>query len=72
MDAIPDFIKNSGLFSGNDLGLLANVAALPSPEEVVIFVKENFAQTIYRTGRAMINRQFGLLAPFIDVETIAQ
>lgn len=42
VDAIPDFIKNSGLFSGNDLGLLANVAALPSPEEVVIFVKENF------------------------------
>ena len=32
----------------------------------------DFAQTIYRTGRAMINRQFGLLAPFIDVETIAQ
>ena len=42
VDAIPDFIKNSGLFSGNDLGLLANVAALPSPAEVVIFVKENF------------------------------
>ena len=32
----------------------------------------DFAQTIYRTGRAMINRQMGLLAPFIDVETIAQ
>ena len=42
VDAIPDFIKNSGLFSGNDLGLLANVAALPSPEEVVIFVREKF------------------------------
>jgi len=42
VDAIPDFIKNSGMFTGNDLGLLANVAALPSPAEVAIFVKENF------------------------------
>ena len=42
VDAIPDFIKNSGLFTGNDLGVLANVAALPSPAEVAIFVKENF------------------------------
>ena len=42
VDAIPDFVKKSGLFSGNDLGLLANVDALPSPEEVAIFVKQNF------------------------------
>ena len=42
VDAIPDFIKHSGLFNGNDLGLLGNVEALPSPEEVAIFVKENF------------------------------
>lgn len=42
VDAIPEFIKNSGVFCGNDLGLLANVDALPSPEEVAIFVKQNF------------------------------
>jgi flavin reductase (DIM6/NTAB) family NADH-FMN oxidoreductase RutF len=42
VDAIPDFVKKSGLFSGNDLGLLANIDALPSPEEVAIFVKQNF------------------------------
>ncbi|MFZ4435475.1 MAG: flavin reductase family protein [Flavobacterium psychrophilum] len=42
VDAIPDFIKNSGLFTGNDLGVLANVSTLPSPAEVAIFVKENF------------------------------
>jgi flavin reductase (DIM6/NTAB) family NADH-FMN oxidoreductase RutF len=42
VDAIPEFIKKSGLFSGNDLGLLGNVDALPSPEEVAIFVKQNF------------------------------
>ena len=32
----------------------------------------DFAQTIYRTGRAMINRQMGLLTPFLDTETICQ
>ena len=32
----------------------------------------DFAQTIFRTGRSMVNRQFGLLAPFIDTESIAQ
>ena len=42
VDAIPDFVKKSGLFSGNDLGILANIDALPSPEEVAIFVKQNF------------------------------
>jgi hypothetical protein len=42
VDAIPDFVKKSGLFSGNDLGVLANIDALPSPEEVAIFVKQNF------------------------------
>ncbi|MBU3680648.1 MAG: flavin reductase family protein [Flavobacterium sp.] len=42
VDAIPDFVKKSGLFSGNDLGVLANIDTLPTPEEVAIFVKQNF------------------------------
>jgi flavin reductase (DIM6/NTAB) family NADH-FMN oxidoreductase RutF len=42
VDAIPDFVKKSGLFSGNDLGILANIDELPSPDEVAIFVKQNF------------------------------
>jgi len=32
----------------------------------------DFAQTIFRTGRAMINRQMGLLYPYIDTATVAQ
>jgi len=32
----------------------------------------DFAQTIFRTGRSMVNRQMGLLNPFIDTATIAQ
>jgi len=43
VDAIPDFIKRSVIFNGNDLGKLGNVEALPTTEEVAIFVKENFA-----------------------------
>ncbi|WP_348797581.1 flavin reductase family protein [Flavobacterium adhaerens] len=43
VDAIPDFIKNSAVFDGNDLGMLGNIEALPTTEEVSIFVNQNFA-----------------------------
>ncbi|MGZ9734438.1 flavin reductase family protein [Flavobacterium sp. GNP002] len=43
VDAIPDFIKGSPVFDGNDLGILGNIEALPTKEEVSIFVKQNFA-----------------------------
>jgi flavin reductase (DIM6/NTAB) family NADH-FMN oxidoreductase RutF len=43
VDAIPSFIKESPVFDGNDLGILGNVEALPTKEEVSIFVKQNFA-----------------------------
>lgn len=42
VDAIPHFIKESKVFNGNDLGVLGNVEALPTEEEITIFVKENF------------------------------
>ncbi|MFV5687787.1 flavin reductase family protein [Flavobacterium sp. ZT3R25] len=43
VDAIPDFIKESPVFDGNDLGILGNIETLPTLEEVSIFVKNNFA-----------------------------
>jgi len=43
VDAIPKNIRESIVFDGNDLGKLGNVEALPTTEEVAIFVKENFA-----------------------------
>jgi flavin reductase (DIM6/NTAB) family NADH-FMN oxidoreductase RutF len=43
VDAIPNFVRESLVFNGNDLGILGNVEALPTPEEVSIFVKQNFA-----------------------------
>lgn len=43
VDAIPNFVKESPVFNGNDLGMLGNVEALPTLEEVSIFVQQNFA-----------------------------
>ena len=43
VDAIPDFIKESTVFDGNDLGKLGNVEALPTQEEITIFVQNNTA-----------------------------
>lgn len=43
VDAIPQFVKNSPIFDGNDLGKLGNVESLPDEAEIDIFVKENFA-----------------------------
>jgi len=43
VDQIPDFIKESGFFSGNDLGMLANVEILPTQEEIITFVNETFS-----------------------------
>lgn len=42
VDVIPNFIKESHVFNGNDLGKLGNVEALPTEEEITIFVKQNF------------------------------
>lgn len=43
VDSIPDFVKESSVFNGNDLGKLGNVEALPTTEEITIFVQQNFA-----------------------------
>jgi len=43
VDAIPDFIKNSAVLDGNDLGMLGNIETLPTTEEVAIFVQQDFA-----------------------------
>jgi flavin reductase (DIM6/NTAB) family NADH-FMN oxidoreductase RutF len=72
VDAIPDHIKDSGFFNGNDLGMLGNIEALPTQEEVAIFVKENFdikavlsaddELKIYQKAKAYLNQQDALSA----------
>ena len=42
VDNIPDFVKKSAVFDGNDLGKLGNIECLPTSEEINIFVSKNF------------------------------
>ncbi|GGG39154.1 flavin reductase family protein [Bizionia arctica] len=39
VDSFPEDVKNSMILTGNDLGMLANVNALPSAEEVSTFIE---------------------------------
>jgi flavin reductase (DIM6/NTAB) family NADH-FMN oxidoreductase RutF len=39
IDAMPEEIKNSMIFTGNDLGMLGNVETLPTDEAIADFVK---------------------------------
>ncbi|MGR7813038.1 flavin reductase family protein [Lacinutrix undariae] len=40
VDAMPEYIKNSMIFTGNDLGMLGNVEALPNEEEIELFLNK--------------------------------
>lgn len=42
VDNVPDFVKECGIFNGNDLGKLGNVETLPSDEAIAAFVKDDF------------------------------
>ena len=75
--AVLDGSSAADIYANNDaiknalLGLSTDIfQAVIAPGSQIEGV--DFAQTIYRTGRAMINRQMGLLAPFLDTETICQ
>jgi len=41
VDALPDFIKNSKVLTGNDLGKLGNLDQLPQETEIQNYAKEN-------------------------------
>lgn len=41
IDALPEAIKFSNVFTGNDLGMLANIEKLPDPDSVEIYKKLN-------------------------------
>lgn len=42
VDNIPGFVKECGVFNGNDLGKLGNVETLPTDEDLAAFIKEDF------------------------------
>lgn len=67
----PDFVKNSMVLTGNDLGMLGNIEALPTEESVKIFVK-NLGER-YQNIKTATHRQKHKLArnylSFGDVES---
>lgn len=51
VDALPTGVVESGVFSGNDLGVLGNVEQIPTAEEVLAFVaSNNEVQEILKKG----------------------
>ena len=40
VDSFPDYVRNSMVLTGNDLGMLGNIERLPSKESVKVFVEE--------------------------------
>lgn len=40
VDAMPDYVKNSMILTGNDLGMLGNVESLPSQEDIEAFLED--------------------------------
>jgi len=66
-----EIYQNNPAIKNALLGLSTDIfQAIIAPGSIAEGV--DFAQTIYRTGRSLVNRQMGLLYPYIDVETIAQ
>jgi flavin reductase (DIM6/NTAB) family NADH-FMN oxidoreductase RutF len=67
VDAIPDFIKKSDVFSGNDLGMLGNIEVLPTQEEITNFVRESFeakavlssddSQKVYQKAKDLLAKE---------------
>src|SRR5690606_13917710 len=54
IDAMPEAIKNSMIFTGNDLGMLGNIEKLPTEEAIADFIKsvgENHANIKEMTHR---------------------
>ncbi|MCB0442807.1 MAG: flavin reductase family protein [Flavobacterium sp.] len=72
VDQIPDFIKESNVFDGNDLGMLGNVESLPSTEEINIFVNKNIQvkgvlsssdeEKVHLKAKEFLNKQDALSA----------
>lgn len=71
VDSMPEHIKNSMILTGNDLGMLGNVSALPTLEEISAFV--NDVSTRYPNIATMTHRERQTIArnylSFGDVES---
>jgi len=69
VDNIPEFVKKSSVFNGNDLGKLGNIEAIPTEEEITIFVKENFAVKAVLSSDDELKKHF-LAKEFLDKNNV--
>ena len=65
VDVIPNFVKESPVFNGNDLGKLGNVEAIPTEEEIAIFVQSNFTVKAVLSADDEVKKQ-QLAKDFLD------
>lgn len=56
VDAIPEFVKQSGLFTGNDLGRLGNIAKLPTDEELDVFEIDNEGMDLLILAKELVQK----------------
>ena len=56
VDTIPEFVKQSKLFTGNDLGRLGNIAELPAKEELEEFKTENSGQNFTTFAKELVQK----------------
>ena len=56
IDALPDFIKNDNSFTGNDLGRLGNIQALPTQAEIETFIQENPSKNYKKLGKTLLKK----------------
>ncbi|MDT0688000.1 flavin reductase family protein [Autumnicola psychrophila] len=63
VDAFPEEIRNSKILTGNDLGKLGNVEALPSEEEIEQYLEKNpeIAVIVEKGNKKEIHRQAQIL-----------
>jgi flavin reductase (DIM6/NTAB) family NADH-FMN oxidoreductase RutF len=57
IDQIPDYIKNYDGFNRNDLGRLANISQLPTPEEVKDFCQKLAIDINFETARQLLHQK---------------
>lgn len=65
VDAIPNFVRESPIFNGNDLGKLGNIEAIPTEEEIAIFVQSNFTVKAVLSADDEVKKQ-QLAKDFLD------
>lgn len=70
VDQIPDSVRKSNVFSGNDLGVLGNIESLPTREEIDIFVKQEFVVKGVLSADDQ-TRQHELAKAYIDKNDVA-